>query len=88
MKHIYHSFSRNSDFELLRIEKLIEKFYTGKSPSFMEFGIPGTRNERIYTVTIFGLPEFESSIAISHVFFGKFKVTSMLTRYSEMLHRE
>jgi hypothetical protein len=45
----------------------------------LEFGDPDTKNENIYKVTIFGLPEFKSSITIVHEFFGKFKVTSMLT---------
>ncbi len=47
---------------------------------FMSFGEPGTKNERIYTVTIFGIPGYQSSITVVHVFFGVFKVTSMLTR--------
>ena len=46
---------------------------------FMTFGEPDARNKRIYTVTIFGIPEFKSSITVIHEFFGTFKVTSMLT---------
>ncbi len=47
--------------------------------SFMEFGAPDTKNKRIYTVEVFGIPAFQSSITIVHTFFGVFKVTSMLT---------
>ena len=46
----------------------------------MEFGNPNAQNERIYTVEIFGIPRFKSSITIVHIFFGKFKVISMLSR--------
>ena len=47
---------------------------------FMEFGELDARNERIYAVTIFGIPQFQSSITIVHIFFGVFRVTSMLGR--------
>jgi len=47
---------------------------------FMEFGDIDTQNDKIYTVTIFGIPNFRSSITIVHRFFDVFKVTSMLTR--------
>ena len=77
--HIYHNFEGKSAPILEQIETGIDSFYSGKPMDFMEFGDPDTRNEKIYTVTIFGMPEFKSSITIVHIFFGKFKVTSMLT---------
>jgi len=79
VSHVYHNFSRSNDPALDIIEKGIDEFYSGEPMDFMEFGDPDTRNERIYTVTIFGIPEFKSSITIVHRFFGTFKVTSMLT---------
>ena len=54
----------------------------------MEFGDPGAKNERIYTVTIFGIPDFKSSITIVHLFFGKFKVSSMLTNFVDEIKGE
>ncbi|MBI2280747.1 MAG: hypothetical protein HYU68_08680 [Bacteroidetes bacterium] len=76
VNHIYPNFSSQQD-NYLELE--IEKFYQGKPMTFMEFGNPNTKNERIYTVEIFGIPEFKSSLTIVHLFFGKFKVISMLT---------
>jgi hypothetical protein len=58
--------------------KDVNEFYSGKPMDFMQFGEPNTKNERIYTVTVFGIPGFKSSITIVHEFFGTFKVTSML----------
>jgi hypothetical protein len=80
ISHVYHNFQSEADPEMRQIEDAINTLYAGKPMAFMEFGDPDTRNERIYTVTIFGIPEFQSSITIVHRFFGVFKVTSMLTR--------
>jgi hypothetical protein len=79
ISHIYHNFDGDNDPLSEYIENQIDDFYSGKPMDFMEFGEPDTRNERIYTVTVFGIPEFKSSITIVHRFFGTFKVTSMLT---------
>ena len=79
LKHIYFNLGHN-----LFVELETEKFYKGKPQDFMNFGKPNTRNERIYTVKIFGIPEFKSSITIVHLFFGKFKVISMLSRIIEL----
>lgn len=80
ISHIYHNFQSETDIKMRVLENAIDKFYSGEPLDFMEFGEPDTKNEKIYTVTIFGIPEFRSSITIVHMFFGKFKVTSMLTR--------
>lgn len=78
--HIYHNFQRDMDPEIQQFEDSIGAIYAGRPMELMEFGDPDTKNERIYTVTIFGIPDFLSSITIVHTFFGVFKVTSMLTR--------
>lgn len=78
--HIYHNFVGGGDPAVQAIEAGIENFYSGEPMDFMTFGEPGTKNERIYTATIFGIPGYQSSITIVHLFFGVFKVTSMLTR--------
>jgi len=76
VNHMYPNLSLQTNNQL---ELEIQKFYEGKPMSFMEFGNPNTNNERIYTVEIFGVPGFKSSLTIVHLFFGKFKVISMLT---------
>lgn len=80
ISHVYHNFRSEADPKTQQIENAIDAFYAGKPMAFMEFGDPDTKNERIYTVTIFGIPKFQSSITIVHRFFGVFKVTLMLTR--------
>ncbi len=45
----------------------------------MAFGDPKTDNKNIYTVTLYGMLNFQSSITMIHEFFGTFKVTTMLT---------
>ena len=81
--HVYHNFAGEEAPVVQAIERGIEEFYAGKPMDFMAFGEPGAKNERIYTATIFGIPEYASSITIVHVFFGTFRVTSMLTRLPE-----
>ena len=80
ISHVYHNFRNEADSQMREIEDAIGTFYSGKPMEFMEFGDPDTRNERIYSVTIVGIPKFQSSVTIVHTFFGVFKVTSMLTR--------
>lgn len=80
IRHIFHNFVSDVDPVVKLIEADIEKFYSGKPMDIMAFGDPGTKNERIYTATIFGIPDYQSSITIVHLFFGVFKVTTMLTR--------
>lgn len=80
ISHVFHSFSSEADPEIQEIEDAINHFYAGKPIDFMEFGDPDAKNHRIYTVTTFGIRNFQSSITIVHRFFGTIKVTSMLTR--------
>ena len=77
--HIYHNLVGESNEATKLVQSGIDHFYSGKPMNVLEFGDPDTKNERIYTATIFGIPEFKSSITIVHRFYGKFKVTSMLT---------
>jgi len=75
--HIYHRLVSDADAERQAFEAGIDLLYDEKPLEFMAFGNPETRNERIYTVEIHGLPGFQGSITIVHRFFGAFKVTSM-----------
>jgi hypothetical protein len=79
IRNIFHCLEGNSDQLLTGMESEIDKYYSGKPMAFMEFGDPGANNESIYRVKVFGIPGFRSSITIVHEFFGKFKVTSMLS---------
>ncbi len=79
VNHMYCSLTSDHDPLLIQLEAETEKFYSSKPLEFMEFGRPNTKNERIYTVEVFGIPNFKSSITLVHVFFGRFKVISMLT---------
>jgi hypothetical protein len=78
ISHIYHNFHGDTSPQMAEFTAHINDFYSGKPMDFMEFGEPDTKNKRIYSVTIFGIPGFKSSITIVHEFFGTFKVTSML----------
>lgn len=80
INHIYHQLISEATQEWRAFEASINSFYDGKPLEVMSFGNPDTRNERIYTVEIHGLPRFQGSITIVHRFFGVFKVTSMLTK--------
>lgn len=88
ISHIYHSLISQDDPKIQAIDFAIEKFYSGKPMDFMKFGEPGTKNENIYTVTIFGVPGYKSSITVVHLFFGVFKVTSMLTFMHEGMNEQ
>lgn len=45
----------------------------------LDFGRVNAMNATVYSVKIFGIPGFQSSITVVHEFFGVFRVTSMLT---------
>lgn len=78
--HVYHSFQSESEPESARLykEELLT-MYSGEPSSIMEFGAIATENESIYKAKIFGIKGFKSSITIVHVFFGTFRVDSMLS---------
>ncbi|WP_454906772.1 hypothetical protein [Variovorax gossypii] len=76
--HAYHSLEY-ADPQLKKINEHLERFYSGSPPEVMEFGKVDAQNKRIYTIKIFGIKSFKSSITLVHEFYGTFKVTSMLT---------
>jgi hypothetical protein len=81
MQNIYHNLLDESlspkETELIA---LTERFYESTTPEILHFGEAKLHNEDIYTAKIFGIAGFHSSITTVHLFFGHFKVTSMLTR--------
>ncbi|HBR4918392.1 hypothetical protein ACYA6O_20465 [Klebsiella pneumoniae] len=80
INHVYCNLTNERESLIDNFEKELEKFYSEPPLEILNFGKPNTQNETIYTVELFGIPNFGSSITIVHVFFGKFKVISMLTK--------
>jgi hypothetical protein len=60
-----------------------EQLISGEPMEVLNFGKPNMKNERIYTVKVFGVPGFKSSITIVHLFYGTFKVISLLTNVKQ-----
>ena len=78
--HIYHSLRyTNESPEQEMVRRLVESLYSGAPMSSLTMGTVATLNAAIYTVKLFGLPNFASSITVVHEFFGRFKVSSMLS---------
>ena len=81
-RHIYHNFHDSSaTLEETEIEALIEKTYSGDAMQLFNFGSLKLSNSAVYSVKLFGLPNFGSSITLVHLFYGVFKVTSMLSKH-------
>jgi len=55
-------------------------FYSGEPMAVLDFGRVRALNTSVYSVKVFGIAGFRSSITIVHDFFGVVRVTSMLTR--------
>lgn len=79
IRHIYHNLTGNYCPEYEAAIEGMKEFYSGTPMDILNFGRPNVKNERIYTVKVFGMPEFQTSITIVHEFFGVFQVTSMLS---------
>ena len=81
MRNIYHNLLDESlSPEEIELIAFVERFYESETPEILHFGEAKLQNEDIYTAKIFGIARFYSSITIVHLFFGHFKVTSMLSR--------
>lgn len=79
--HIYHDFQDDNESpEYRALKENIGRLYSGTPMHFLDFGQLDARNEKIYSVKVFGMPEFRSSITVDHLFFGTFRVTSMLSK--------
>lgn len=81
MRNIYHNLTDESlSLKETELIAFMERFYESETPEILHFGEARLQNEHIYTAKIFGVARFRSSITIVHLFFGHFKVTSMLSR--------
>ncbi|MDP3536131.1 MAG: hypothetical protein Q8S08_12165 [Halomonas sp.] len=65
----------------LQVFEAFEELISDEPMKVLDFGKPNTQNERIYTVKVFGMPGFNSSITVVHLFYGKFKVVSFLSNF-------
>jgi hypothetical protein len=81
-RNVYHNFIGDDGIDPEAKKGLVE-FYSGTPDSILNFGSVRTLNTTVYTASIFGMPEFRSSITVVHTFFGVFRVTSMLGRRIE-----
>lgn len=78
--HVYHNFQNvGASPEELKLYKALETFYTGEPAEILNFGAVKTLNTSIYSAKIWGVKDFGSSITVVHEFFGRFRVTSLLT---------
>ena len=79
--HQYSNFINQDSYRHnLPIFREFEELISNEPITILDFGKPNTNNERIYNVKVFGIPNFKSSITIVHLFYGTFKVISLLTR--------
>jgi hypothetical protein len=81
IEHVYHNFWDPGETpEEKEFKNHLQSFYSGKPIAVLDFGRVRALNTSVYSVKVFGIPGFGSSITIVHDFFGVFRVTSMLTR--------
>lgn len=81
IRHVYHDFIDRAELpEEAALRQAISELYSGEPMKVMDFGAVPTLNGTVYSVKIFGMPRFASSITLVHEFYRSFHVTSMLTR--------
>lgn len=80
IRHIYHNLMSDEDSDARALKKAISSFYSGKPLEALAFGTPDFRNQNIYISELYGFSDFRGSITIVHMFFGYFKVTTMLSK--------
>lgn len=77
--HVYHNFQDSNESAEEKMLKQMLDFYSDEPMGALNFGQVRTLNENIYSVKVFGVSNFSSSITVVHEFFGTFRVTSLLT---------
>jgi hypothetical protein len=81
IEHVYHNFLDPGETPKEKeFKNHLLSFYSGEPMAVLDFGRVRALNTSVYSVKVFGIPRFRSSITIVHDFFGVFRVTSMLTR--------
>ncbi|MBV8322863.1 MAG: hypothetical protein JO049_19625, partial [Hyphomicrobiales bacterium] len=81
IEHVYHNFWDPGETpEEKEYKNHLLSSHSGEPIAVLDFGRVRALNTSVYSVKVFGISEFRSSITIVHDFFGVFRVTSMLTR--------
>jgi hypothetical protein len=79
--HVYHNFRDPGETpEEKEFKKSLLSFSSCEPMAVLDFGRVHALNTSVYSVKVFGITGFRSSITIAHDFFGVFRVTSMLTK--------
>jgi len=79
--HVYHNFeTKTESLEEKAFKEMLREFYGGEPLAALNFGRITALNSTVYSVKVFGVPGFPSSITVVHDFFGVFRVTSMLSK--------
>jgi hypothetical protein len=79
--HVYHNFfSQNETAGEQAMKAALLSLYSRKPMAAFDFGSVNALNTSVYSVKLFGIRGFLSSITIVHDFFGVFRVTSMLSK--------
>ncbi len=81
--HQYPNFSSEDSVgeQGLHVFEEFKQLISGEPMKVLDFGKPNTQNESIYKVKVFGMPGFNSSITVVHLFYGKFEVVSFLSNF-------
>lgn len=81
VNHIYRSLIHDGlTMDEAQFQDRLGQFYSGAPLSGFDVGTVRALNTSVYSVKLFGLPRFQSSITVVHEFFGTFKVVSMLSQ--------
>jgi hypothetical protein len=81
IRHVFHNFEGKADWpEEKQFKQMLRAFYGGEPLAALNFGPVRALNTSVYSVKLFGVPGFLSSITIVHDFYGVFRVTSMLSK--------
>jgi hypothetical protein len=81
-RHIFHNFRNEQETQEEGFARqALDSLYSGQPMDVMNFGSVRTLNATVYSVKLFGISGFRSSITLIHDFYGAFRVTSMLTKF-------
>lgn len=79
-EHAYHNLVVEGESHFAtRFRDTIGLRYRGSPQGSLVFGDPNTINRGTYQATVFGVPQFRSSITVVHLFYDSFRVTSMVS---------
>jgi hypothetical protein len=84
-KHVYHNFKNKEETSKERaLKKMLLAVYSGEPLAVLSFGPVSAQNTSVYSVKVFGIAGFKSSLTVIHDFFGAFRVTTLLSKQVEL----